>query len=193
MSTDFRRPGVPGLPVVTPMGAIAPATFVPAGDGVPVGTLITWAGKSSGPGPKWLLAEGLPLLKDDFPELFEALGTVWGVPADPDYFATPDPTGRFLLTAGSIGGGAGFYFAHTSGGTEKHTLTTAEMPAHTHPPAPGFEGIWQADTAAAPVVQAGGNFTGNNFQMATGSAGGGLAHNNMPPYIAMDTYLKVRP
>jgi microcystin-dependent protein len=61
------------------------------------------------------------------------------------------------------------------------------MPAHTH-------------TVGAPVTQNGQNFTGGgsvssiqpgNSTLVTSSTGGGLAHNNMPPYMALQYIIKL--
>ena len=95
---------------------------------------------------------------------------------------------RFLLAAG------GKYAAGTTGGEAAHTLTVAEMPAHTH-------GISRTGTISEPSVLLGapGQYTGNAFAslgtsgidaLATttysvATTGGGTAHNNMPPYIAV--------
>jgi hypothetical protein len=66
------------------------------------------------------------------------------------------------------------YAAGATGGESTHTLTVAEMPAHTHTEK-GDTGDGSAD---------GGNTLHKHHQdMNTGSTGGGGAHNNLPPYI----------
>lgn len=95
---------------------------------------------------------------------------------------------RFLLAAGDT------YAAGTTGGEAAHTLTVAEMPAHTH-------GISRTGTISEPSVLLGapGQYTGNAFAslgtsgidaLATttysvATTGGGTAHNNMPPYLTV--------
>ena len=72
-----------------------------------------------------------------------------------------------------------------SGGEETHTLTTAEMPAHTH--------TEQAPNALT-IVQGSGvstNITAGNLQnLTSGSAGGGGAHNNLQPYQVVNYQIK---
>lgn len=60
-----------------------------------------------------------------------------------------------------------------TGGAKTHTLDITEIPAHTH-------------TYIAPDPSSAGGSSGNNRSTVTsntGSAGGGLAHNNLQPYI----------
>ena len=100
---------------------------------------------------------------------------------------------RFLLAAGTA------YGAGTTGGEAVHTLTENELPAHAHDPAneAGYYGFitnsQKAFTVGDMGVQSG---SGRYYPYApaafdisrntkTGSVGGGKAHNNMPPYLAV--------
>lgn len=81
----------------------------------------------------------------------------------------------FLLAAGNT------YAAGATGGEAAHTLTVNEMPSHSHdlwfwnyvPAGGSTSGIGSASTHT-------GSSTG-----AIQSTGGGAAHNNMPPYLAV--------
>ncbi len=82
---------------------------------------------------------------------------------------------RFLLGAGDT------YSNNTTGGESTHTLTTDEIPSHSHKQRYTTTDFGQEGTT--------GNWT---FPRATGStaaytyaAGGGQAHNNMPPYLTV--------
>ena len=98
---------------------------------------------------------------------------------------------RFLLSSGST------YAAGATGGSATHTLTEAEMPTHLHNRIKYFEnddwtvgdytGLGSQTTDTYSVNIAGAS-TNQNVKMShwrTGSAGGGGAHNNMPPYLAV--------
>jgi microcystin-dependent protein len=63
-----------------------------------------------------------------------------------------------------------------TGGEETHTLTTTEMPAHTHNIT-----SYSSDSGTGPVANAG--IYGSVSNIETGSAGSGGAHENRPPFM----------
>jgi len=84
-----------------------------------------------------------------------------------------------------IGKGSGsFATAGATGGAETHTLTTAEMPSHTHSLASGQNQWLRGGTgdSAASLAQTGAAFR-VQITNPTDATGSGGAHNNMPPYI----------
>lgn len=85
--------------------------------------------------------------------------------------------GRFLLGASDV------YKANTTGGEVAHTLTNDEMPNHQH-------SIWFPNSGGEQSAEIGYPETGSkNTYYAeaskTSGAGGGAAHNNMPPYLVV--------
>lgn len=85
--------------------------------------------------------------------------------------------GRFLLGASDV------YKANTTGGEVAHTLTNDEMPNHQH-------SIWFPNSGGEQSAKIGYPETGSkNTYYAeaskTSDAGGGAAHNNMPPYLVV--------
>ena len=84
----------------------------------------------------------------------------------------------FLLAAGSYAN------AGTFGGEATHTLTVDEMPAHSHS-VPNMSGY---DTGTEWVGQ---NGTAALQTRSTAISGGGAAHNNMPPYMAVYMWKRV--
>ena len=80
----------------------------------------------------------------------------------------------FLLASGSN------YAAGSTGGEAAHTLTVDEMPAHRHAIYMGGEsndGEFWGPNVVTPQNKTIANITETN--------GGGAAHNNMPPYMAV--------
>jgi len=124
----------------------------------------------------------------DYPLLFVLIDPAFYVGAA--QFATPDLRGRVLLGDGTLG--ANTYAVGDTGGEADHTLTIAEMPAHTHTDT----GHTHADNNATPSV--GAAITGVPVPSAvpsvtvTGSGnasltteGGDNPHENRQPYLAV--------
>ena len=83
---------------------------------------------------------------------------------------------RFLLAAGTT------YAAGATDGEAMHKLTVQEMPSHTH----NVDSTTGSPVAYVP--SSGGDIGGSGKNIATRAilaTGGGQAHNNMPPYVAV--------
>ena len=117
---------------------------------------------------------------------------------------TPDLRGRFIVGAG------GSYAVGATGGAETVTLTTAQMPAHSHSITAAAEeagahshtlarGTTGADSGSRTVTTASGNTVstgeaGAHTHTITATAantGGGAAHENRPPYYALCYIMKL--
>ncbi len=87
-------------------------------------------------------------------------------------------TGRMLI--GLDSGDTDFDTVEETGGAKTHTLTTAEMPSHTH-------STTAYANVAGHVLEDGSGHDHNLLSTAitSTSTGSGYAHNNMPPYIAV--------
>lgn len=71
------------------------ATELPIIGGVPIGTIIAFAGEYNKIPAGWYECDGRELSKDAFPDLFQAIGTVWGGSGIPSFYL-PDLRGMFL-------------------------------------------------------------------------------------------------
>jgi microcystin-dependent protein len=153
---------------------------------IPAGSVVDFAGSSAPSG--WLLCAGQAVSRTTYADLFTAIGTTFGVGDGSTTFNLPDLRGRVVAgkddmngTAASrlTTGGSGINGASlgASGGTQTHTLITAEMPAHTHSGgiAGGTEGL----------ISTGGSSIGN-----TDSTGGGGAHQNTQPTLILNKIIK---
>lgn len=78
----------------------------------------------------WLKCDGRSLSREEYSELFEVIGTSFGS-NDSSTFKLPDLRGRVM---GGIGQGSGLTnrTLGTVVGAETHTLTSTEMPSHSH-------------------------------------------------------------
>lgn len=71
--------------------------------------------------------------------------------------------------------------AGSMGGTATHTLSTAEMPAHTHTLGHSTTAQWGTDNGGASTTDAG---EARIPTLSVGTAGSGAPHNNMQPWLA---------
>lgn len=123
----------------------------------------------------YLLCDGAEYSRTAYPELFAAIGTIYGAGDGSTTFNVPN-----LATRVPVGKGSGYALGAT-GGEEKHTLTVDEMPAHNH-------------SLANPVGDDSGDVNGYQWKqnmgdwgkMITEVAGGSQAHNNMQPYTVVN-------
>lgn len=98
--------------------------------------------------------------------------------------------GRFLLGADSR------HALGSTGGEESHSLSWNEMLAHSHDWGHWLaydKGHWGTDgsSGANPGAANGSSTPFAGGPGSTGSAGGGAAHNNMPPYLAVNIWRRV--
>jgi hypothetical protein len=75
-----------------------------AANGVPPGTIIAFGGDDDRLPPGWLLCNGNPYSREEYPRLFAAIGGYWGWPNDNEFYV-PDLRGYFLRGKGSPVGG----------------------------------------------------------------------------------------
>lgn len=108
---------------------------------LPVGTIQMYpkatAPAATGSGGTWLICDGSSLVRASYLALFDVLGTAYGN-LDGDTFNIPDLRARVPVgyNTSTIGSGvtvrSSRAIAATSGGTEGHILTEAQLAAHSH-------------------------------------------------------------
>jgi microcystin-dependent protein len=110
--------------------------------GVPLGGLLPYIG-SSAPNSAFALPFGQAISRTTYATLFSLVGTTFGSGDGSTTFNMPDLRGRSVFGLDNMGGSAasritvaGGNFDGTAiggtGGAQNHTLTTAEMPVHSH-------------------------------------------------------------
>lgn len=146
-----------------------------------VGEMVLWS-TNTAPN-QWLLCYGQSVSRSTYAALFAVIGTTFGS-VDLNSFNLPDLRGRLPLGKDNMGGTSANRVTATeadligqSSGAETHTLTTTELPSHTHP-----------ITYTNNLLSGGGgsNIGGSGLTDNTNATGGGSPHNNMPPYLTLN-------
>lgn len=150
----------------------------------------------STPPTGWLLCDGASLTRASFAPLFAAIGTTYGA-ANAAVFSLPNLKGR--VPVGVDAGQLEFDTLGEIGGAKTHTLVAGEMPSHTH--VENTKALADSNTGGVPggdfIVNGGGAQKRITSQAVNGrspenaaSTGGGGAHNNLQPYIALNYIIK---
>jgi len=128
-----------------------------AGGAVPSGGIIIWSGAANAIPSGWVLCNGQN--------------------------STPDLRDRFVVGAGS----GSSYSVGNTGGANSVTLTTNQIPSHTH------SYVGHTYPGSGPEQnQSGGpeDRTSFNVNKTTGNTGSGQSHENRPPYYALCYIMK---
>jgi len=94
-------------------------------------------------------------------------------------------SGRVPLGVGTLPISGTPIAVNTTGGLEKVVLAESELPSHTHPGGIGLLGDNNNDDSSPPAASNGTAVAGNYQYPTSGATGGGLAHENMPPYVGI--------
>jgi microcystin-dependent protein len=139
----------------------------------------------------WALCHGQLLAISQNTALFSLIGTFYGGDGK-STFGFPNLQGAVPIHQGS-GPGLSQRVVGETAGAETVTLTTAEMAPHSHAAAcntadgddygPGND-VWAPDVAGGNEYAAAGSGQMNPASLSP--AGGGLAHNNLQPYLSMN-------
>ena len=176
---------------------------------VPVAALSAYAGATAPTG--WLFCFGQAVSQTTYADLYAVIaGTYDSTSAGTGNFRIPDLRGRGIHGLDNIGGSdagrlswqntrgtVGTSSILTDTGTETHTLTEAQLAAHSH--SFGTQVAYNNSGFSGQAFQFGGGHWGvtqaNNANTAgslsgTQNAGSTTAHNNMPPTILLNYIIK---
>lgn len=113
----------------------------------------------------------------DYPQLYAVIAD--SLKLSGDRFVLPDLAGLSFLSSGTSPVSGNAYVRGAIGGAETVTLSTAQIPAHTHSIPLVTNGL-AVSPGELPVVVPLSPLTD-----VTGSTGGGGSHTNMPPYAVL--------
>jgi microcystin-dependent protein len=186
----------------TGLSAVSIGIFSPVNSSVPSqffitpGIVVPYVGSTAPTG--WLLCYGQEISRTTYATLYAIIGTSFGSGNGSTTFNLPDLRGRAAIGPDNMGGGsAGRVVAATSQGvtggaesvnlahthtTSDHTLTIAEMPAHSHNEYQIGSTYGGAGGGATPFWANDGSGT-----VQTSTVGGGGAHNHGPTGSALGT------
>jgi microcystin-dependent protein len=160
------------------------------------GMLMPYAGATAPSG--WLLCYGQAISRTTYADLFTAIGTVYGTGDGSTTFNLPDLRGRVVAGQDDMGGSSANRLTDQTGGlngdtlgdtggSETHTLTEAQLPAHSHGNVvTNVSATFKTNTGdgGASVVQT------ISQSKATTSTGSGDAHNIVQPTIILNYIIK---
>lgn len=183
--------------------------------GIPIGSIVMWAGPGNTPPEGWLLCNGATCKRSDYENLYNVIGMKYGGNKSTGEFNVPNLQSRFPLGASSE------YERGTSDGEKEVALTVEEMPPHSHELREILYSNSSGDKDWKGVNFNDGNTGGiDNFALKKGVTGarfpktenvGGeeifnnnilgkpgkpelkvKAHNNMPPYLVVNFIIKYK-
>ena len=151
----------------------------------PIGLISMYAGSTAPTG--WLICDGSAVSRTTYANLFNVIGITYGSGDGSTTFNLPNLKGR--IPVGLDSNDTAFDILGEKGGEKTHTLTTQEMPSHSH------GGLYWAGRAfSINNGNSGIKLTGqvwsegdaNANYWGTGNTGDGQAHNNLQPYIVLN-------
>jgi microcystin-dependent protein len=156
---------------------------------VPSGTINQTARATAPTG--YLLCDGSAISRSTYASLFDAIGTAYGVGDGSTTFNIPNLQGR--VPVGRDSSQSEFDVLGEVGGAKTHTLTEAQMPAHTHSwsaQSAGDVNDFLGGSAASFGISASYNAS-TNYGSFLSTTGGNQAHNNLQPYVVLNYMIKI--
>ena len=145
----------------------------------------------SNPPSGWAVCNGQAVSRTTYSDLFNLIGTTYGVGDGSTTFALPDLRGRVAMGAGQ-GPGLSNRTLGEMGGAETVTLALNQIPSHSHVPQASSAGTTTNPAGNVWAKSAAVQFAPSNSPLSTMNAGAMTstgsdgAHENMLPFQALN-------
>lgn len=140
------------------------------------GEIRIWAGAAADIPDGYLLCDGSAISRTQYTKLYQIIGDAYGAGDGSTTFNLPDLRDAFPMgasTTSPIG---------TTGGEAAHVLTVDELAPHCHTISIRTGSDYQNPSTNNSMM------TGGSY--STDNTGGGEAHNNLPPFVAINFIIK---
>lgn len=164
---------------------------------IQTGTVVMYG--SLTPPPGWLNCDGAEVSRAAFATLYGVVRDTFGSGDASTTFNLPDFQRRIPIGQGGVSVSGPANTIGSTGGEEKHQLTTAEMPAHTHTQTADHSHVMRGLTGSGSSTGAFINTYAPN-QVASGitdtaistldNTGSDTAHNNVQPSLVVNFIIK---
>ena len=182
------------------------ANYLDVPNVTPIGSVVMWCGTITNYPTGWAVCNGSELLISTYTALYNVLtnnGTTFPFGANTNgsggagstHFRMPNMVDKFVAGAGSS------YSVGATGGADSVTLDTTQIPSHnhtgtdsghTHSEKSAYPGRQTSGGGALDGAQEYSTTTGTGFANITiSNTGGGLAHENRPPYFALIYLMRI--
>lgn len=153
---------------------------------VPAGTIIMSAALQTPAG--YLLCDGRELSKVEYADLYAVIGNKYTDISSTTTFKIPNMVGRVAVGKTDSPSDPSYNEIGATGGEAAHILTVQEMPSHSHsvPTAGADDQNFSNQNGQLPAADS----NNNPKSVSSGDTGGGLAHNNMQPYMVLRYLIK---
>ena len=150
----------------------------------PIGSIVIYASTNVPTG--WLLCNGQAVSRTTYAYLFGVCGTAYGIGDGTTTFNIPNLVGRVAVGRDAVQ--TEFTPMGKTGGAKTHTLNTNEIPPHSHALSPAISAF--AESGGNDPTQGAGPRTYRTWGSTQTDGGGGGAHNNLQPYLALNYIIR---
>lgn len=153
-----------------------------SGDTLPIGSVLPYP--SSTVPDNWLLCDGRAVSRTTYSQLFNIIGTTFGVGDGSTTFNLPNMKGK--IPVGYDSSQTDFNSIGKTGGEKTHILTVDELAPHNH----GVKVKMNASGFGDGYLTSASGYDYTTSNSPVNSTGGGQAHNNLQPYIVQNYIIK---